>query len=61
MYVIMAGLVEEDFEVTHDGIGPLPAFPDPARLGDLDPALTGSAHPVVHIYAKRELGWREGG
>ena len=57
MDVVIARLVEEDLEVTDDGIGPLPALAHTPRLRDLDPALTGRPHSMMDIYPKRELGW----
>lgn len=64
MNIVMTRLMEEDLEVADNGISSLPTLADSTWFGDLDPALTGSAHTMVDIYAKRELGWgreKEGG
>ena len=53
---VIAGLVQEDLEVADDGIGPLPATPHTARLGDLDPPLTGRPDTVVDVNPERKLG-----
>lgn len=55
MDIIVAWLVQEDFEVTHNRIGSLPALSNTTWFGDLDPALTGCANTVVDVYAKGEL------
>ena len=61
MDIIMTGLMEENFEVADNGIGPLPALANTPWFGDLDPALARCTHAMVHVYAKRELGCgREG-
>ena len=70
MNIVMARLMKEDLEVTHYGVGPLPAFTDTSRLRDLYPSFTGCSYTVVYVYAKWELscgrvggrkGEREGG
>ena len=53
---IITGFMKKHFEITHNGVGPLPAPPYSAWLGDLYPTLTSSAHAVVDINAKWELG-----
>ena len=53
---VVAGLVQEDLEVTDDGVGPLPAMPHATRLGDLDPSLTGCPDTMVDVDPKRKLG-----
>ena len=52
---IVAGLMEEDFEVADDGKGSLPSLPHSARFGFLDPTFTRCSHTVVDINAKRKL------
>lgn len=61
MDVIVTWLVEEDFEVTDDGICSLPSLAHSSWLGDLDPPLACCAHTVVHVYAEWELSWGGGG
>ena len=53
---VIAGLMQEDLEVTNDGIGPLPAFPDTPWSRDFDPAFTCCPHTMVDVNAKRKLG-----
>jgi len=54
---VIAGLVQEDLEVTDNGVGPLPATPHATRLGDLDPSLTGCPDTMVDVDPKWKLGW----
>ena len=54
---VIARLMQEDLEVTHNGIGSLPPSPNTTRLGHLDPPLTSRTHTMVHIYAKWKLGY----
>ena len=54
---VIAGLMQKDLEVTHDGIGPLPALPHTTRSRDLDPAFTCCPHTMVDVNAKRKLGY----
>ena len=53
---VVARFVKEDFEVTDDGVGSLPASAHSTGLRDLDPALTGCAYPVVYVNAEWQLG-----
>ena len=49
---VIAGLVKEHLEVTHDCVGPLPATPHTAGFRDLDPTLTCCSNTVVDVNAK---------
>ena len=61
MDVIISRLVQEDLKVTDNGVRSLPALTYTARLGDLDPALTGRPHPMVDVYTEWQLGWIQRG
>ena len=54
---VIAGLVQEDLEVTHNCVGPLPASPHTTGFRDLDPTLACCSNTMVDVDAKWKFGW----
>ncbi len=54
---VVAGLVQEDLEVADNGVGPLPAPPNSAHFGDLDPTLARRPNAMMDVDAKGQFGW----
>lgn len=58
--IVATRFMKEHFEVTDNGVGPLPAAANSAGFGDLDPTFAGCAHPMVDVDTEWELGCGEG-
>ena len=48
--------MKEEFEVTDNGIGPVPAFLHSSWSRNVDPTLTCSPHTMVDVNTKWQLG-----